>query len=256
MLHALIKHKLKEAFKDSSFEPSEDSKTSSVFGLLQYLPAQTMWNLLRESCGNKELLETVESGELLDIQFWVKWSAKGDDITNSTYVEPDVFCVFEKFNLIIEAKKDDESGQYMQQWENEISAYLNEYPDRMKLLYFIAFGGNKTLKQQTIEIREKPYSIISASWQNLINNVEKLRKESTGHTKRLLSDIILAFEKHHFFCLEWFDSLQASEISTKSIKSIDEWKFSNLDFLDNFYDYSQTNIDTNSKNTFAIWKTH
>jgi len=42
MLQALLKHKLKEAFRDSNFEPSEDSKTSSVFGLLQYLPAQIM----------------------------------------------------------------------------------------------------------------------------------------------------------------------------------------------------------------------
>ena len=79
MLLALLKHKLNEAFRDSYFEPSEDSKTSSVFGLLQYLPAQIMWNLLRESCGNSSSL-IEESGELQDIHFWARWSAEGDEI--------------------------------------------------------------------------------------------------------------------------------------------------------------------------------
>jgi len=256
MLQALLKHKLKEAFRDSYFEPSEDSKTSSVFGLLQYLPAQIMWNLLRQSCGNNSLL-IEKSGELQDIQFWARWSAEGDEISNSSYVEPDVFCEFDEFNLIVEAKKDDNSGQYEQQWKNEISAYLNEYSDDEKELIFIAFGGNKTLKTRKLSVKGREYIVFFASWQNLLNATDKCKKESFGTERRLLSDIILAFEKHNFFCLEWLETLSNEKcISQKSVKVIDFWKFSSIDFLNSFYESCNHNINSNSKNTFALWQTH
>jgi hypothetical protein len=256
MLQALLKHKLKEAFRDSYFEPSEDSKTSSIFGLLQYLPSQIMWNLLRQSCGdNSSLIE--ESGELQDIQFWARWSAEGDEISNSSYVEPDVFCEFDKFNLIIEAKKGDNSGQYEQQWKNEISAYLNEYPNNKKKLIFVAFGGNKTLKIGELSVKGQEYIVFSASWQNLLNAIDKYKKECFGVEKRLLSDIILAFEKHNFFCLEWLETLSNEKcISKGSIKIIDFWKFSSIDFFNNFYENCNHNINSNSKNIFALWQTH
>ena len=255
MLQALLKHKLKEAFRDSYFEPSEDSKTSSVFGLLQYLPAQIMWNLLRQSCGNKSLLKE-NSGELQDIQFWARWSAEGDEISNSSYVEPD-FCEFDNFNLIVEAKKDDNSGQYEQQWRNEISAYLNEYPDKQKELIFVAFGGNKTLKTRKLSVNGKEYFVFSASWQNLMNAIEKYKKESFGMEKRLLSDIILAFEKHNFFCLEWLETLSIKKsISQESVNIIDFWRFRNVNFLNHFYKNNNFYINSNSINILALWKTH
>ena len=256
MLQALLKHKLKEAFRDSYFEPSEDSKTSSVFGLLQYLPTQTMWNLLRQSCGNNSSL-IEKSGELQNIQFWTRWSAEGDEISNSNYVEPDIFCEFDNFNLIIEAKKDDYSGQYEQQWKNEINAYLNEYPDNDKQLIFIAFGGNKTLKTRKLLVNKQEYIIFSASWQNLLNAIDRYKKESSGVEKRLLSDIILAFEKHNFFCLEWLETLSNKKhILQASTKIIDFWKFSSIDFLNSFYENNNISINSNSKNTFALWQTH
>ena len=177
MLQALLNHKLKEAFRDSDFEPSEDSKTSSVFGLLQYLPAQTMWSLLRQGCGNNSSLIKKNPGELKDIKFWPRWSANGDEILNSRYVEPDVFFEFENFNLIVEAKKDDNFGQYEQQWKNEVSSYLNEYPDTEKDLVFIAFGGNKTLAPSILYVKEKEYIMFSASWINLLNAINKYKKE-------------------------------------------------------------------------------
>ena len=256
MLQALLKHKLKEAFRDSYFEPSEDSKTSSVFGLLQYLPPQIMWNLLRQSCGNNSSL-IEKSGALQDIKFWAKWSAEGDEISNSSYVEPDVFCEFDEFNLIIEAKKDDNSGQYEQQWKNEISAYLNKYPDDEKNLIFIAFGGNKTLKTRMLSVKGQEYLIFSASWQNLLNAINKYKKKCYGIEKRLLSDIVLAFEKHNFFCLEWLETLSNKKcISQNSINIIDFWKFSSIDFLNNFYVNCNHNIKSNFKNIFALWQTH
>jgi hypothetical protein len=255
MLQALLNHKLKEVFKNSSFEPSEDSKTSSVLGLLQYLPAQIMWDLLRQSCGYYSSLMK-NCGELLQVQFWARWSAYGDDISNSNYVEPDVFYEFENFNLIIEAKKDDQFGQYDEQWVNEISAYLNEYPNEDKELYFIAFGGNQLLKWRTIKIREKEFNIFFASWINLLNLVQKLKKESNHHTKRLLSDIIFAFEKHNFFSIEWLESLPIKEIHNRNTQNINSWIFCNVDFLNQFYNKNNININNKAINTISLWKIH
>ena len=249
MLQALLKNKLKE-----SFSLAEDRQTSSVFGLLQYLPVQTMWNLLRQSCGDKSLL-VEESGKLLHIHFWPRWSAEGDDISNSNYVEPDVFCEFERFDLIIEAKKDDQSGQYDKQWKNEINAYLNEYQDSKKELYFIAIGGNKTLRTERIRARNGEYIIFLASWQNLLNEIEKSKKKFSDSEpiKRILSDIILAFEKHNFFCLEWLESLSEKSITQENSTLIASWKFHAVNIFDNFHESSYHNVNNNSKNNIELW---
>jgi len=228
MLHALFKSKLKDSFTDPHFLPSEDSKTSCVFGLLQYLPAQIMWNLIRHSCGqNSELPK--QSGELLNIEFWAKWSAKGNDITNTNFVEPDVFCEFEEFDLIIEAKKDDQYGQYKQQWKNEIQAYYNEMDNKNKKLIFIAFGGNNSLQENNIIIKDKTVPIYKASWLNLLQAITN--EAGNKSEKRLLNDIISAFEKHGFFCLEWFETI-----------------------LQDFCDNNKFNVNSNSKNIFLRWQ--
>ena len=207
MLHALFNNKLKDSFKNASFEPSEDSLTSSVFGLLQYLPAQTMWDLLRQSCGNSSSLPK-ESGELQNIYFWPDWSAVGKDIPNKYKVQPDIFCKFDEFDLIIEAKKDDQSGQNEQQWINEINAYMNEYNNRENKLIFFAIGGNKTFKSQIISTRGGEQYVFSASWQCLLSNViDELKKKYSNQEQRILSDIIFAFEKHDFFGMELIKTL-------------------------------------------------
>lgn len=51
MLQALLHSKLKASFENPSFTPSEDTLTSSVWGLLQYLPDDTLWQIVRKSCG-------------------------------------------------------------------------------------------------------------------------------------------------------------------------------------------------------------
>jgi len=203
MLQAFLKNKL----KDSSFEPSEDSLTSSVFGLMQYLPAQTMWNLLRESCVDKSSLVEI-SGDLREIDFWPNWVAKGKDISNERFVEPDVFCEFENFDLIVEAKRGDhQSKQSEYQWINEINAYMNEYPDRKKPLIFFAIGGIKTFKTQIITVRSGKQAVFSVSWQNLLNTVYKHKKECSNHELRILSDIIQTCEKHGVYSMEWLKIL-------------------------------------------------
>lgn len=253
MLQILLK-------KVYSLEPSEDSKTSFVFGLLQYLPTKYIWDLLRKSCGKASELPE-KSGELINVEFWVKWSAEGEKITNTRYVEPDVFFEFENFNLIIEAKKDDQSGQYEVQWKNQICAYKNEYPESDKPLYFIAIGGNNSLEPKEINIDENVYIIFLASWQNLLNEVKKISETSIEkHTQKILLDIVIAFENHGFFCLEWLENLYQSQnkkrISQESITRMCSWNSTVISFLDSFYHKNYININNNSKHIIESWKNH
>jgi len=229
MLHALLNNKLKEAFRCSSnhycsdFTPSEDSKTSSVFGILQYLPGQTMWNLLRKSCGDSDLLEKT-SGELEKILFWKGLKIEDGDGYN---VYPDVILEFEKFNVIIEAKKDDNSGQNKPQWERQIKGYTTEYSGKKKKeMIYIALGGNASLRKKTIDKNKN--EVYSASWYNLLNEVVNYNKNCiNANEKRILSDVVLAFEEHDFFPIEWLETLpkEKEKISQESIIKINElWK--------------------------------
>ena len=262
MLHELFNNKLKEAFRNASFEPSEDSLSSSVFGLLQYLPAQTMWDLLRQSCGNSSLLP-VESGELQNIDFWPDWSAEGKDITNKDRVQPDIFCEFDNFYLIVEAKRNgNQSKQCKRQWKNEINAFLNEFYDRDKTLIFIAIGGNETFKSQIIPIRGGEQDVFSASWQNLLNAIDKRKKECSNHEQRILSDIIQVSERHGISCMEWLETLgYFYKISEESMKTVERWSFgsikiSSTETLSTFYKNNSLNININSKNIIKSWQTY
>jgi hypothetical protein len=251
MLQALL-HKKMECFLEHGFKDTEDSKTSSVIGLMQYLPSNIIWDLLRKSCGEQSNLPDT-AGELLSIEFWPRWAPDGE--TNTRHVEPDVFCEFEQFDLIIEAKKYDGGGQDKGQWKKEILSYLEEQPTaENKSLKFIAFGGNESLKDCEITVKDKKYIIHTASWQNLLNAVKKhCNKPQSITEKRLLSDIILAFERHNYFCLEWLSSLTPKEINHKNIEIISRWKFDNKAMLQNF---SNINIKSKSIKILELWTTH
>ena len=74
MLQALLHKKLKDSFENPHFKPSEDSLTSSVMGLMQYLPDDIFWDLLRSSCGrSSNLPESV--GAIMSVNFWDRWDA-------------------------------------------------------------------------------------------------------------------------------------------------------------------------------------
>ncbi len=101
MLQALIHHKLKGAFTDTHFHHTEDTTTSSIIGLLQYLPDELVWKLLKSSCGFSSGMPQ-NIGQILSVNFWDSWTPDGD--INTTRVEPDVWLEFEKAFIIIEAK--------------------------------------------------------------------------------------------------------------------------------------------------------
>ncbi|MFA6290075.1 MAG: hypothetical protein WC661_22035 [Opitutaceae bacterium] len=90
----------------------EDSLTAAVFTHLLHLPVELFWRILRDACYTCRLPEN--SGEVLDAAFWPAWDAAGTN--NSARVIPDLFLRFTEFDLIIEAKRWDDSMQDKHQW--------------------------------------------------------------------------------------------------------------------------------------------
>ena len=156
MLQALLHKKLKASFENRTFKLSEDTLTSSVIGLLRYLPSEILASILKNACGICSSFP-LEIGEVIDIRFWEHWD--GTNTSNSRLVEPDVLIVTEHYNIIIEAKKSDERGQYSEQWQKEIKAYRNSYSDDRRELILIALGGNVSLKEQVLRIGKDSITI-------------------------------------------------------------------------------------------------
>ena len=251
MLQALFHSKLKDSFENPSFTPSEDTLTSSVFGLLQYLPDEALWKVVRNSCGEgkENLPETI--GKIEYIDFWPQYRGV-EGTTNSRFVEPDVLLATERYYVIIEAKKYDGGGQFLTQWKNEIRAVHNK--DDTKEILFVAMGGNSTLQHEEISVELKNaevrnYIINRGSWFNLLNEIQKI--ERNNETSRLVSDVTQAMNRHGFLQIKWLDSLKNNKtISPESIRTITKWKSHRILFLDDF-NKSKRIINTNSINT--IW---
>lgn len=204
----------------------EDPKTSSVFEIMLMLPDDLFWWVLRTACLDNDNLPQV-AGSIVDYQFWPHWDPTGT--TNNTFVEPDVFIRFQSFDLIIEAKYGERSGQYSQQWENEIIAYRNEYGND-KPLYFIAVGGNAEKASEKVSIAEE-VNVNKTTWLSLLIQITKLKDGYTGlpmagslvsSVIRLLNLIELAFNVHGVYNIHWFDDIKSSKpfISPDSIQTL------------------------------------
>lgn len=216
MLHSTYKHK----------STNEDPKTSAIFENLILLPDNIIWFILRQSCFSNSTMP-IYSGKLLSYDFWPHWNRAGT--INSNFVEPDLFLEFELFDVIIEAKYGDRAGQNIPQWQKEIKAYQNEFYDKeresQKPFVFIAVGGNQSVEMETVS----KTNIYKCNWLSILIEVYKYQKEvelltipdmNISATRRLLDNIILAFNINGVYNIEWFNSLTNS-ISTISDSSID-----------------------------------
>lgn len=224
MLHSTYHHK----------ETNEDPKTSAVFENLMLLPDNVFWHILRQSCFSNDMMP-VYSGKLLSYDFWPHWDRTGTDNTN--YVEPDLFLEFELFDVIIEAKYGDYGGQYQYQWQQEITAYHNEYGDE-KPFVFIAVGGNQSIVAETISVKGEKVKIYKCNWLSILMGVNKYKKElesvsvpdmNVSATLRLLDNIILAFNINGVYNIDWFNSMAQpipviSESSLENISKYFNWK--------------------------------
>ncbi|QRY60525.1 hypothetical protein [Sphingobacterium siyangense] len=258
MNQALLNKKLKDSFGETRFKPSEDSLTSSTIGLLQYLGGTLFWDLLRNSCGETHLLPE-KVGELLEVYFWRRFLP--DLEYNVNHVEPDVYCEFENYNLIIEAKKGDAFGQDEIQWRKEINSYYKEVESNKPLL-FIAIGGNHSLKVKSIGLDKNGsiQTIYGASWQRLLGVCIAFVKEDTlsKADKRILNDVINLFDKHHFYNISWLKFLSIKSLGSSNLKVLEIWnekdsfQSKNADLLMGLAPILQLKV--NSFNTISSWK--
>lgn len=205
-------------------ETNEDPKTSAVFENLMLLPDNIFWHIFRTSCFDSQSLP-FHSGKLLSYDFWPHWDRTGTD--NANYVEPDLFLEFEAFNIIIEAKYNDLNGQNEHQWRQEIKAYNNEYGSEKPFL-FIAVGGNSLLQTEKTRVGGKLIPVYKCTWLSLLMSVNKYAKEleyiavpdyAVSATRRLLDNIVLAFNINGVYNIQWFDTMARSRpvISPSSI---------------------------------------
>ena len=212
-------------------EQYEDALTSSIIGLLQYLPDETFWQILYEASEyepDKYMLPKFsEAGAIKNISFWKRMRFPEPD---RQYVEPDVWIKLEKMHLIIEAKRYDGGGQYDAQWDREIKALLKhleeeeDQPIDEQKICLLALGGNIQTSKLQLDVQGKEYPIVRMHWQRLLEEVKKCTYESSPYSsaeKRICKDIIKAFEIFGYFSLKWLDSLYKDPLARLAPTSID-----------------------------------
>lgn len=115
-----------------------------------------------------------------------------------------------------EAKYGDYGGQYLKQWNQELTAYDNEYGKEEKPVIFIAVGGNMSMNVEEITIRGKKFQIFKCNWLSLLITTNKYKGElkkisvpdmNISATLRLLDNIILAFNINRVYNIDWFNSM-------------------------------------------------
>jgi len=194
----------------------EDALTSSIIGLLQYLPDETFWEILYKAskyeASEDTLPEFSEAGAIENISFWESMRFRELDRQS---VEPDVWIKLEKMHLIIEAKRYDGGGQYKEQWDLEIKALLKhleeeeDQPIDEQKICLLALGGNTQTSKLQLDVQGREYSIGRMHWQTLLEEVKQHTYASSSCSsaeKRICKDIIKAFELFGYFSLKWLDS--------------------------------------------------
>lgn len=208
------------------FKASEDSLTSTIIGLLFYLPHELTWHILTSACYGNDLPTPTR---VVSREFWPFWDGTGT--SNSSRVEPDVFINTSNFDLIIEAKRKDNDQQNEGQWRNEFRAYLNEYGEDNKQVYLLALGGISTEQTQQLLLENRIMTVIMCRWERVL----KCTRSALGairHSQALLNtsssvinileDILLGFSIHGYMTADWFSDTIFEGLQLGS-RALDRW---------------------------------
>jgi hypothetical protein len=255
MLQAILLNKAGRSISSNEvhwrqlFSASEDSLTSTIFGILFYLPKNLFWQVLLNACYNSPISNI--NNIIERIEYWPRWNAKNS--TNSSFIEPDIFIRTQDFDLIVEAKRYDLNQQNKFQWENEFIGYLNHYYDADKNIYLLAVGGINDEQVEVLEIGSKKCFVIKCRWGRILLEVKRLKKEieknenNFNYTDSLLAiiqDLIIGFRIHGYATGEWFED---TELNIK----IDNLTF---DFLSSLrLDFKIINWNSNELEKFVIY---
>lgn len=198
MLQAFLHSKRKLEYVKEANPFVEDTLTSSVFGLLRYLPD----SLLAAVWANvfRQIEEDVSLGAMSECAFWPRWNLPA----NGSWCEPDVFFRFDAADVIVEAKRSDaESLQKVSQWETQLTAYQAQKGDSAAPpLFFMAIGGlggeaTNVWREKAAPL-EQPFlcRFVFLSWSEFwIQCIEPVVADSkaAGHVSHLYSDLLSSF---------------------------------------------------------------
>lgn len=232
MLQTLLHHKLTSEESEAISSNKEDSCTSSVFGLLQYLPDELFLSILKESCGNLASFPD-DIGRIQEVLFWKKFYSAHLPRVQQKYVEPDVIIETENYSIIIEAKKYDGIRQQdFGQWEREILV-VEDYHKRKKItkgIIFIAVGGADHSKARNCKLTNflKKHQLYITSWISLSDAIHKAivkisDQEELNHQLRLLKDADKALKHFGHFKTIWLNTIAPYRINTINTSSLFFW---------------------------------
>ena len=197
MIHSLLhKHDL-----DISHE---DTITSTIIGTLLHLPDQLLWKILREACHTGSVLPK-NPGELRAYEFWPKWDAYGT--LNTNYVEPDVFLRFSEVDLIIEAERSDDGGQYREEWERELVGYENQFVSSKIPVVLISIGGNgSNTTSETLRINRHGRTVVKCSWVGLYEALAAEQEKLSGSNRRVVESLMISCDQLGIRSYQWLDA--------------------------------------------------
>ncbi len=203
---------------------NEDFKTYATIGQLRYLSADLFWELIRSSAVSPEAIPATV-GELESLEMWPSWDPTGTSHTER--VEPDVFIRFSHLDLIIEAKISDFGGQNIDQWNDETTAYNNEYGNGKNML-LLALGGNSNLDCNT---DDESKHVHKATWMKLLHAVHDCREqrlslspkaESTKQEIRILEAVEEAFAQYNEYVADLLETMPKRDMNIETPLNINE----------------------------------
>jgi len=156
--------------RKAHIEIKEDTLTSIVFDNLFHLPYNFFWEIIKKSCyNNNKLPDSINS--IKKSYFWPSWECEG------TRVEPDLFIRFDNFDLIIEAKLENNSQDCVQ-WKRQCIGYKNKYEQDKREVRFLAIGGITNENKEYIDIENyHKIEVVKCRWSNIFETIVNLRSE-------------------------------------------------------------------------------
>ncbi|MES1936767.1 hypothetical protein C27AD_10476 [Salinisphaera hydrothermalis C27AD] len=170
----------------------EDHLTAAVFARLSYLPTDVFWLVLSRALDDMPTLFN-QQPRLERITFWPRYS-DGED----SYIEPDVLLEFDDFDVIVEAKRyDNTEPQTRQQVQAEIDSYRREHA-KEKRVYCMLVSGNA---EDDVYQVEGIAGLVQTTWLELRHAARYARHQASEpldhkHWLRVLEDIEQALGLH------------------------------------------------------------
>ncbi len=205
LLNAILHGKRRGYFEDSETgviqcNGSEDLLTASVFERLSYLSDNTLECFYRSVLSLSGIQITDNSlSHMEKCAFWPSW------YIGQRRIEPDCFCCFDDFDIIIEAKRwDNLQQQYFEQWNDELTAYGNLPTAKRRVIFFAVGGLDQVFLKNLESIRAKfcmlsskmEVILVAQSWGGIWKVLKQAYSVCAPNEQRILTDIYNAIKFH------------------------------------------------------------